>query len=357
MDDAESRSQKMKTVITPIEWEGNRLLLLDQTVLPGQTRRVACSSAEEVRDAIRRMVVRGAPAIGITAGFGVALAAMHSPATNREGLLKDIDDAIEQIGSARPTAVNLFWALDRMKGVLKKDETEDVSLLKNLLLKEARAILDEDRETCRRIGKAGSRLVRDGDTILTHCNAGGLATSGYGTALAVMFTAKEQGKTIRVYVDETRPRLQGARLTAWELKQAGIAVTVICDNMAGSVMKEGKIDLAITGADRIARNGDTANKIGTYSLAVLAKAHGVPFYVAAPKSSFDMSLECGDSIPIEERDPDEVAVCHRKRVVPDGVSVYNPAFDVTPQELIKGIITEEGIIEPPYELSLAKLFD
>jgi methylthioribose-1-phosphate isomerase len=287
----------------------------------------------------------------------MALAAIHSPATNREELLKDIDDAIGQIGSARPTAVNLFWALDRMKGVLKKDETEDVSLLKDLLLKEAHAILNEDRETCRRIGEAGSRLVRDGDTILTHCNAGGLATSGYGTALAVMFTAKEQGKTIRVYVDETRPRLQGARLTAWELKQAGIAATVICDNMAGSVMKEGKIDLVITGADRIARNGDTANKIGTYSLAVLAEAHGVPFYVAAPKSSFDMSLECGRSIPIEERDADEVAFLHRKRVVPDGVSVYNPTFDVTPHRLIKGIITEEGIIEPPCELSLAKLFD
>jgi methylthioribose-1-phosphate isomerase len=347
----------MKMPVVPVEWRDNRLFLLDQTVLPEEVKKVACLSAEDVRTAIQEMVVRGAPAIGIAAGFGVVLSAQRSLARNREELLKDIEIAVDRIGSARPTAVNLFWALDRMKVVLQENETDDVPLLTSLLLREAQAILNEDRETCRRIGIHGAGLIAEGDTILTHCNAGGLATSGYGTALAAVFTASEQGKNIKLYVDETRPRLQGARLTAWELKQAEIDTTVICDNMAGLVMKEGRINLVITGADRIARNGDTANKIGTYSLAVLAEAHGVPFYVAAPKSSFDMSLEGGEQIPIERRDPDEIAVFHGQRLVPDGVTVFNPAFDVTPHRLIKGIITEEGVAQPPYRASLAKLFE
>ncbi len=347
----------MKTPVATMEWRDNRLLLLDQTLLPGEVKMVVCSSVEDVRDAIRRLVVRGAPAIGIAAGFGVALGAQASSAGSRGELLKDVLDASERIGSARPTAVNLFWALERMKNVVLQNETEDVSLLKNLLLREAHSILREDRETCRRIGIHGAELIKNGDTVLTHCNAGGLATSGYGTALAAIFAAEEQGKKINVYVDETRPLLQGSRLTAWELMQAGIDTTVICDNMAGLVMSEGKINLVITGADRIARNGDTANKIGTYSLALLAEVHDVPFYVAAPKSTFDMSLDSGERIPIEQRDPSEVALFHGQRIAPEGVSVYNPAFDITPHDLIRGIITEEGVVPPPYEAGLAELFD
>lgn len=347
----------MKMPVATMEWRDNRLVLLDQTLLPGEVKMVVCSSVEDVCDAIRRLVVRGAPAIGIAAGFGVALGAQASSAGSRGELLKDVLDAAERIGSARPTAVNLFWALERMKNVVLQNETEDVSLLKDLLLREAHSILHEDRETCRRIGLHGAELIKSGDTVLTHCNAGGLATSGYGTALAAIFVAGEQGKKINVYVDETRPLLQGSRLTAWELMQAGIDTTVICDNMAGFVMREGKINLVITGADRIVRNGDTANKIGTYSLALLAEAHDVPFYVAAPKSTFDMSLDSGEQIPIEQRAPSEVAVFHGKRIAPEGVSVYNPAFDITPHHLIRGIITEEGVVTPPYEVSLAELFE
>ena len=346
----------MKTPVSPIEWRNNRLYLLDQTLLPGESKVAVCQSAEDVRDALRRMVVRGAPAIGIAAGYGVVLGAMGSRARNREELIRDVQDAAERIGSARPTAVNLFWALDRLKKVLRESRSEDVSFLKGLLLKEANAILESDRESCRRIGLHGAKLLHDGDTVLTHCNAGGLATSGYGTALAAIFVATEQGKRVKVYVDETRPLLQGARLTAWELRQAGIETTVICDNMAGQVMKEGRIDLVITGADRIARNGDAANKIGTYSLALLARAHNVPFYMAAPRSSFDMTLKCGDEIPIEERSSEEVVVFHGERVAPEGVQVYNPAFDVTPHRLIEGIITEEGIVSAPYEENLSRLF-
>lgn len=346
----------MKIRVQPIEWREDKLLLLDQTLLPEQTKTVICSSAEDVRDAIRRMVVRGAPAIGIAAAYGVVLAAQASTAHDREHLLKDVRDAIERIASARPTAANPFWALNRMKTVLLRNLTDDVSALKDLLLREAHSIMDEDRRTCRQIGQHGAELIKDGDAVLTHCNAGGLATSGYGTALAAIFLAKEQGKRIKVYVDETRPLLQGSRLTAWELLQHGIDATVICDNMAGLVMKEGKINIVITGADRIAKNGDTANKIGTYSLAVLAKAHNVPFYVAAPKSSFDMGLDSGEQIPIEQREPSEVAVFAGRRIAPEGVNVYNPAFDVTPHHLIRGIITEEGVVVAPYEQNLRKLF-
>jgi len=346
----------MDMPFTPIEWRDNRLFLLDQRLLPGEVKMLACSSPEDVRDAISRMVVRGAPAIGIATGFGVVLGARLSRARNRSELLRDVIAAAERIGSARPTAVNLFWALERLKKVVQQNDTDDVSLLKELLLKEAQLILDEDRESCRRIGRHGAELIKDGDGILTHCNAGGLATSGYGTALAAVFLAREKGKRITVYVDETRPLLQGSRLTAWELKRAGIDTTVICDSTVGLVMKEGKINLVITGADRIARNGDTANKIGTYSLAVLAKAHNIPFYVAAPRSSFDMSLEGGNQIPIEQRNRDEVTTFFGKQIAPEGVKVYNPAFDVTPHQLISGIVTEEGIIRPPYEAAFAKLF-
>jgi len=337
-------------------WQKDRLALLDQTLLPAEVRKVFCSSPEEVRDAIRKMVVRGAPAIGIAAAYGIVLAARTSMATNRMELLRDVEEAAKIIGSARPTAINLFWALDRMKAVVLRSETDDVSALKDSLLREAHTIIDEDRETCRRIGLHGASLIKDGDAVLTHCNAGGLATSGYGTALAAIFVAREQEKRIRVYVDETRPLLQGSRLTAWELVQAGIDTTVICDNAAGALMKEGKINLVITGADRIARNGDAANKIGTYSLAVLAGAHKVPFYIAAPKSSFDMSLSSGERIPIEQREPSEITHFAGRRIAPEGVKVHNPAFDVTPHRLVRGIITEDGVVYAPYEENLEKLF-
>lgn len=346
----------MEIQIQPIEWRENRLVLLDQTLLPGEVERVTCSTVDDVHRAIKAMIVRGAPAIGIAAAYGLVLGAQASTSGGRKEFLRGIETAAERIGSARPTAVNLFWALERMKRVLTRNESEDVSVLRDLLLKEAHAILKEDRETCRRIGQHGAELIRDGNTVLTHCNAGGLATSGYGTALAAIYVAKEQGKKISVYVDETRPLLQGSRLTAWELLQAGIDTTVICDNMAGLVMKEGKINLVITGADRIASNGDAANKIGTYSLALLAKAHDVPFYVAAPKSTFDMSLENGEQIPIEQRNPSEVTNFAGNRTAPEGVKVYSPAFDVTPHHLIRGIVTEEGVITPPYKKNLKKLF-
>ncbi len=346
----------MNMPVEPLEWRENRLVLLDQRFLPCETKRVECKSAEDVCRAMRSMVVRGAPAIGIAAAYGVVLAAKASKASDRSGLIRDVHDAADTIGSARPTAVNLFWSLERMKGVLRRNDSDDILLLKEMLLEEAHSIHEEDRENCRRIGLHGAELIRDGDGVLTHCNAGGLATSGYGTALAAIFVANEQGKRIKVYVNETRPLLQGSRLTAWELVQAGIDTTVICDSMSGLVMKERKINLVITGADRIARNGDTANKIGTYSLAVLAEAHHIPFYVAAPKSTFDLSLESGEQIPIEQRDPDEVTNFAGRPTAPDGVSVYNPAFDVTPHYLIRGIITEDGMVCPPYEQNLKRLF-
>lgn len=342
--------------IRPIEWREEGLILLDQRLLPNEVKHIVCRSASEVTDAIRGMVVRGAPAIGIAAAYGVVLAAMASKARSREGFIRDVSNGLERIASARPTAVNLFWALQRMKNVLTRNETDTVPVLKQVLLGEAHAILEEDRSTCRQIGLLGAELINDGDAVLTHCNAGGLATSGYGTALAAIFVAKEQGKRVEVYVDETRPLLQGSRLTAWELLQAGIETTVLCDNTAGVVMKEGKVNLVITGADRIARNGDTANKVGTYSLALLAKGHGIPFYVAAPKSTFDLSLESGEGIPIEQRSPREVTHLGGVRTAPEGVKVYCPAFDVTPHHLVVAIITEGGVLREPFEDNLRSLF-
>lgn len=342
--------------IRPIEWREEGLILLDQRLLPNEVKHIVCRSASEVTDAIRGMVVRGAPAIGIAAAYGVVLAAMASKARSREGFIRDVSNGLERIASARPTAVNLFWALQRMKNVLTRNETDTVPVLKQVLLREAHAILEEDRSTCRQIGLLGAELINDGDAVLTHCNAGGLATSGYGTALAAIFVAKEQGKRVEVYVDETRPLLQGSRLTAWELLQAGIETTVLCDNTAGVVMKEGKVNLVITGADRIARNGDTANKVGTYSLALLAKGHGIPFYVAAPKSTFDLSLESGEGIPIEQRSPREVTHLGGVRTAPEGVKVYCPAFDVTPHHLVVAIITEGGVLREPFEDNLRSLF-
>lgn len=322
-----------------LEWIGDcngYLRLLDQTLLPTQLAYRDCRNVEDVWEAIRSLLVRGAPAIGVAAAFGVVLGLQRGSALTR---LREITDYLR---TSRPTAVNLFWALERME----RRATIDPRALPNALLDEAVAIQNEDAAMCRAIGKHGAVLIQEGQGILTHCNAGGLATSEYGTALAALYTAAEQGKQFHVFADETRPLLQGARLTAWELQQAGIDVTVICDSMAGQVMREGKVQLVIVGADRIAANGDTANKIGTYGVAVLAKAHGIPFYVAAPSSTFDLSISSGRQIPIEERDPCEITDSFGKRTAPLGVRVYNPAFDVSPAEFVTAIVTEKGIIKP-----------
>jgi methylthioribose-1-phosphate isomerase len=342
--------------VRTLEWRDGALWMIDQTKLPTEHVEVECRTVAEVWDAIRRLVVRGAPAIGVAAAYGVALGAQESRAATAEALLADVEKAADYLATARPTAVNLFWALDRMRRVAGACADEDPAAIKRRLLDEANVVYEEDRAICRRIGEHGQALIADGQTVLTHCNAGGLATAEYGTALAAVFVAHEAGKRVAVYADETRPLLQGARLTTWELQQAGIEVTLICDNMAAQVMREGKVDLVITGADRIAANGDTANKIGTYGVALLARAHGIPFYVAAPKSTFDMSLASGEAIPIEQRDAAEVTHGFGRQTAPDGIKVYNPAFDVTPHELIAAFITEDGIVRPPYEANLRALF-
>lgn len=329
----------MTSLPRTLEWIGDcngYLRLLDQTLLPTQLAYRDCRNVEDVWEAIRSLRVRGAPAIGVAAAFGVVLGLQRGSTLTR---LREITDYLR---TSRPTAVNLFWALERME----RRATIDPRALPNALLDEAVAIQNEDAAMCRAIGKHGAALIQEGQGILTHCNAGGLATSEYGTALAALYTAAEQGKQFHVFADETRPLLQGARLTAWELQQAGIDVTVICDSMAGQVMREGRVQLVIVGADRIAANGDTANKIGTYGIAVLAKAHGIPFYVAAPSSTFDLSISSGSQIPIEERDPCEITDSFGKRTAPLGVRVYNPAFDVSPAEFVTAIVTEKGIIKP-----------
>jgi methylthioribose-1-phosphate isomerase len=331
-----------------IEWVGaadGHLRLIDQTVLPARLEHRDCRTVEEVWEAIRSLRVRGAPAIGVAAAMGVVVGLQTHVATDRPALAARMTEVTDYLASSRPTAVNLFWALDRMRRCFVQADGVGRPVLERLL-KEAVAIADEDRQMCAAMGQAGAGLIREGSGVLTHCNTGALATAGAGTALAVIYTAAEQGKRFRVYADETRPLLQGARLTAWELKQAGLDVTLICDSMAAQVMKEGKVQLAVVGADRIAANGDTANKIGTYGVAILAQAHGIPFYVAAPSSTFDLSLPTGDAIPIEQRDPKEVTQGFGRATAPEGVAVYNPAFDVTPARLITGIITEKGVIAP-----------
>lgn len=331
------------------------LQLLDQTRLPQDTLFLNLTTVEEVWQAIKRLSVRGAPAIGIAAAYGVCLACRASMAKPFPVLLQDCRQAAQYLATSRPTAVNLFWALNRMNATMDtlselwsklstENQKDPAAWLQTQLLKTAIEIHDADRVMCHAIGRFGAELLRDGDHILTHCNTGGLATSEYGTALSVFFTAQDQGKRLHVYVDETRPLLQGARLTAWELMQRKIDCTLICDNMAAHVMATKDVDAIIVGADRIAANGDTANKIGTYNLAVLANFHRVPFYVAAPSSTFDLSISNGDSIPIEERHAEEITETFGRRTAPEGVRVYNPAFDVTPGTLIEGIITEKGLI-------------
>jgi methylthioribose-1-phosphate isomerase len=325
------------------EWVGDAggfLRLLDQTRLPTEVVHRDCRTADEVGEALRSLRVRGAPAIGVAAAFGMVLHAQEGCDT------RHFQDGVERLARTRPTAVNLRWALRRMQGRFEAERGRDEAAVRDALLEEARAIAEEDRQMCAAMGRHGAALIADGQGVLTHCNTGALATAGAGTALAVIATAAEQGKRIHVYADETRPLLQGARLTAWELRQLGIPVTLICDSMAAQVMKERRVVLVIVGADRIAANGDTANKIGTYGVALLARAHGIPFVVAAPSSTFDLSLPDGSGIPIEQRDPREVTHGFGRQTAPDGVAVYNPAFDVTPHELIAGIVTERGVIAP-----------
>lgn len=341
-----------------IRWEGGAdgaLLLLDQTALPTREEELRCETVEDVWGAIKRLSVRGAPAIGIAAGYGVVIGARK--AADADGVAAALAEAADYLATSRPTAVNLFWALDRMR---KLELSGDREAQLGQLLDCAKAIHDEDRQMCHAIGEHGAELVPtlpDGPAgILTHCNAGGLATAELGTALAVIVKAHSQGKPVAVYADETRPLLQGARLTTWELMKAGVDTTLICDNMAAQVMKEGRIDMVVVGSDRIAANGDAANKIGTYGVALLAKAHGIPFYVAAPSSTFDLSLTSGEDIPIEERGSDEiVAGYYRDRMAPEGCKTYSPAFDVTPAELISAIVTEKGVLRAPYTEAIAAM--
>jgi len=334
-----------------IEWRGDRVRLLDQRKLPQEARYIDCGDASSVAKAIRNMTIRGAPAIGVAAAMGIALAAKKIRSRRPEVFLKNLERVSQLLRETRPTAVNLFWAVNRMERLLHQP-IPDIDELKERLEEEALRIYEEDVEANRRIGEHGKDLIEDGKGILTHCNAGGLATADYGTALGVIRSAWTEGKRFHVFVDETRPMFQGARLTAWELVQENIPVTVITDNMAGWLMKKKEIALSLVGADRIARNGDTANKIGTYGLAILSKWHDIPFYVAAPVSTLDLSLGSGADIPIEERAPREVTHFQGRRVAPEGVKTFNPAFDVTPHSLIKGIITEKGIIRKPFTRNL-----
>jgi len=333
----------------PVEticWDKDKVKFIDQTRLPREFKIVRTDDIHRLWRAIKTLEIRGAPAIGIAVALGIVIGIKNSKAKNFSQFFKELKKCASYLGSSRPTAVNLFWALERMQDAAYKHRKESVPYIKSLLLKEAVKIINEDKSACRRMARHGVSLVKKGSRILTHCNAGGLATADYGTALGVLFEAKKLGKNIKVYVDETRPLLQGARLTTWELMREGIDTTLICDNMAASLMAKGMIDMIFVGADRIAANGDTANKIGTYNLAVLADYHNIPFYVVAPVCTLDLKLKSGRDIPIEERSADEVRTALGNMIAPSKVKVYNPAFDVTPHDLITAIITEKGITKP-----------
>ena len=338
-----------------IVWKNNQVVMIDQRKLPLQETYVVCKDHRSVIRAIKNLVIRGAPAIGVAAAMGVALGALKIRTKDRDRFEARLDAICLEMAAARPTAVNLTWAIERMKRLVAEAGHQQVRKLQSSLVAEAKRILVEDIAINQAIGRHGQRLLKSGTRLLTHCNAGALATGGYGTALGVVRAAMEAGKRIEVLADETRPFLQGARLTAWELMEAGIPVTVIADNAAGYLMQQGKIDAVVVGADRIAANGDVANKIGTYMVAVLAKTHKIPFYVAAPLSTIDASVRTGKEIPIENRDNREVTHFEGKRTVPDGVGARNPAFDVTPYRYVSAIITEKGIIKPPLRTNLAKV--
>ena len=338
-----------------LRWRDDAVLMLDQRKLPTEEVYLTLRSLEEIARAIEDLVIRGAPAIGCAAAMGIARAAVVSEATDVDSLFADLERASERLARTRPTAVNLFWALGRMSEVWQASADRGVEGIKAVLIDEAKVIHDEDIRTCRAIGSAGLELIPPDSRILTHCNAGALATAGYGTALGVVRAAAAAGRNVSVIADETRPFLQGARLTAWELQRDQIPVTVITDNMSGYLMQQGMIDLVVVGADRIAANGDVANKIGTYAVAVLAKAHQIPFYVAAPVNTVDLATPDGSAIPIEERGRTEVAEFAGRVLVPEGVPVRHPACDITPAELVTAIVTERGIIRPPYLVGLASL--
>jgi methylthioribose-1-phosphate isomerase len=342
-------------MIQTLEWTDKGVSFIDQTKLPTEEVYVVCSTYQQVADVIRNMVVRGAPAIGVAAGMGIALGVKNSKAETVGELKKDFDQICKVIGETRPTAVNLFWAIRRMQDKFESLRVRPVAQIKQALIEEAQRMHAEDIAANQAMGRHGATLMPSSGGVLTHCNAGALATAGYGTALGVIRAAVEQGKKIHVYADETRPFLQGSRLTAWELMKDGIPTTVISDNMAGAMMKQGKIGAIVVGADRIAANGDVANKIGTYTVAVLAKEHGIPFYVAAPISTVDLETRDGSGIPIEQRSSKEVSHIAGKQMVPDGVQIENPAFDVTPAKYIAAIITERGVAKAPYIESLKRL--
>ena len=340
-----------------IEWMGDRVRMIDQTRLPLEEVYIETADYLEIADAIKKLKIRGAPAIGIAAAFGFALAAHQFKGQDWERFDRHLKGVAGVLLSTRPTAVNLSWAVNKMRCVLLANSNRAIEEVKVVLLAEAQRTLTEDIETCKRIGEHGSNLVPERAGILTHCNTGALATGDYGTAQSVIVTAHENGKKVRVFVDETRPLLQGARLTTWELMKRNINTTLITDSTAAFVMKKGWVDLVVVGADRIARNGDVANKIGTYNLAVLAEKHRIPFYVAAPISTMDFEISSGEGIPIEEREPSEVTESFGRRIAPEGVHVYSPAFDITPNELVTAIVTEHGIVRPPYNKTIPPLHD
>jgi methylthioribose-1-phosphate isomerase len=342
-------------MIQTVEWKDSAVVMLDQRLLPGQEIYRSCANYREVAEAIRTMVIRGAPAIGVAAAMGIALGVKNANADTMAELDPIFQEICDVLASTRPTAVNLFWAIERMKGIYRQTRSEGVETLRAALVREAAAMHEEDIRANRAMGQWGAAFIPEGARILTHCNAGALATAGYGTALGVIRAAVESGKHVSVYADETRPFLQGARLTAWELQKDQIPVTVITDNMAGHFMRMGNIDCVIVGADRIASNGDVANKIGTYSVSVLAKENGIPFYVAAPTSTFDLTLPDGSHIPIEERDPEEVRTIQGVPITAGHTVVANPAFDVTPNRYVTAIITECGVARPPYPETLRAL--
>ncbi len=335
----------------------DKLVIIDQTLLPNQERFLELDKAEDVWEAIKKLRVRGAPAIGIAAAFGLYVCSLRSQATTVADFKKEFEEIRDYLATSRPTAVNLFWALDRMTNRFDKEKHKTVDEIKQALLDESETILAEDQAMCKAIGEYGLSLLKPGMGLLTHCNAGGLATSGYGTALAPMYLGHQRGYDFRVYADETRPLLQGSRLTTYELAKAGIDVTLICDNMASLVMKEGKIDAVLVGCDRVAANGDTANKIGTSGVAILAKEYGIPMYILGPTSTIDLNTPTGEDIVIELRDEDEIGSGFGKRTAPKGVKAYNPAFDVTDAKYITAIITDKGIVRPPYTENLKNLFE
>ncbi len=347
----------MKQEFFTLRWTGAELQLIDQTLLPGTIAYIELNSYEAVSDAILHMKVRGAPAIGIAAAYGMVLAAKAAPATDLSSFRAALSQAASHLVKSRPTAVNLHWAVERLLSQAEASDALAIPDIIHALEQEAVLIHDEDRQINRAIGENLLTLLKDGDTVLTHCNAGALATSEYGTALSVFYLAQEKGIRLKAYADETRPRLQGARLTAFELLHNGVDVTLICDNMAAVVMAQGKIDAVIVGCDRVAANGDTANKIGTFNVSILAKHFGIPFYIAAPTPTIDLCCTSGADIPIEERSSREITMIDQHRIAPEGIKTYNPAFDVTPAAHITAIVTEKGIVYPPYTEHLSKLFE